>query len=227
MPFSEKTINDFILSDGIKYESHVRYFADYISNIDEQKRVFSNGIWTDLVIESINQFIIEKGISSKARAKHYRTGLRNYFNYLLEKGVIRNSEFKLELAEGNSSKNSFLSKTNYFIENHPQLKENVSFNPYTDKDMSLLLSKCRELMDHQSKNQKKTYNDMLFAMVINFVYCFGTKYSVLRNIKINDLNFKYNYLYINGIKVHLNEKILDDLEKYINIRNNIKSESDV
>lgn len=223
------TFNEFLEHKNVNgYMTCISCLEKYLSDkkklIDEDIKVYFQGIRSEELIKSVDYYIDINSVTSYGAVNRYVSCLKEYFLFLVQNEYLKNDELIGEFAYKTSSKKSYRYKVNEFIKNNPKIIETQGFDSF--EEVEDLIHYCDEVMENEYYYSKVLESQMYFnkyrsALIIKLILLTGVLYRTLITIKRFDLDLKHNTITINDLTIHLPNRFLDQMEKYLEIRHEI------
>ena len=231
MLINEKLLAGFLTNKPEGYKSHIYSFDSFINDKIKGSDFlleYLMGISTSTIIDSIDYYIEKNKITSVNRVEHYATAIKEYVLYLFSNNFKFNQEFKNQILLPSFDKNSYWYRIKEHIREKENLNEQKSFNSLSNEEYEGIMIRCNEVINDSKyldkEISKNGFEDITSALLIKITLSFGLKYNVISNLKLKDIDFKYNTLNINGYSINLPNQLIDDLGIYEHIISLLKND---
>jgi len=204
------------------YDNNLNVFKDFL----DRKKISNNfvkeflqGIRTETIIESLNFYIEDRGLTSIDTALRYISCIKEYFAYNFHAELFENKELAAEIAYPTYSEKSFRYKVNNFISQDKRLLERNDFVALDENEILSLIVDCddtisSEKVQQASPKMQKYYNKFRSALIIKLIIFTGIRYEVLQKLPKQALDLKYNTIKVNGFTIHLPMNLRDQFFEY-------------
>lgn len=183
---------------------------------------FLQGFRTAGIIESLNFYIRENGLTSINTARRYSSCVGEFLRYVIHHNIIENRELEMELGAPAYNEKSFTFKINNYVSQDERLKETEGFIALNNTDRDSLIAECdntlkSEEIFEKAIKQQKYYNKFRSALILKLTLLTGITYKILREVRQNDLNLKHNLITINDLMIRLPINLSENFDRYENI----------
>jgi site-specific recombinase XerD len=133
-----ESIDTFIeLTEVVGYRNDLLVFKSFIETKQINDYTWLNylsGINTDVIIDSLNYYIVKNKVSSVSTAKRYASAVKEFFSFMFENNYIFKNSFFHELSFKFDNEESYSYQINRAISKNQGLKdaESVAFHDETD-----------------------------------------------------------------------------------------------
>jgi len=205
------------------YNEDLRILSKYLIQkgiTDKTCKQFLQGMRTETIIESLDDYIEDSNIRSQARAYKYFSCIKEFFLWLTSEDIIENRSLVQEFGYTTSSHKSYQYKVNKFIDNHPILKKGKTYEPRGFKEIEDLIEYCdRKVLDDEATIRRaldtpKYFNKYRSALIIKLMILTGIKYEVIYSLMADCLDIKHNSIEINSFKIRLPYRLMDQFLRY-------------
>ncbi|MFC4305950.1 hypothetical protein [Cohnella boryungensis] len=210
------------------YEKDLLVFDKFLKSKkvnDETWSHFLGGANTELVIDSLKFYIQSSNgkVNAISTANRFVSVLVEYFQYAIEVQHISNKELYEEMNAPIYSDRSFRSRINSWISNN--LKDKESIRVFSEVEIIDLIKDCNETLGMLLNDDDDFDKKFVPALILKLIIFTGIKYRIVPRLKVQSFNIRYGTIDINNFTIHLPYKLIDQLDKYLSIRNK-KSSSD-
>lgn len=218
------------------YKSKIYVFYNFLTKEkginDKSYQSYLEAMKINEVEESLDYYIVSNAIKSESISWHFISVVKRYFSFIYKLG-IRNVNLLKSFGLSEEHPDSFQSIIGKKIFNDPRLEKKDSKSEITWEEAKILISECdqriKELIEEDKildyKEYASKYNDYLSSLMIKLILFTGIPYRVVKDIKFDDLNKVHNTICINEYYIHLPNKISEQLDFYIDLRNEIRNNS--
>ncbi|MED4297368.1 hypothetical protein P4678_22295 [Priestia megaterium] len=247
----EETVDRFLkrqkegeyLSDAsiIRYRHKLNIFNEYLTIkckvTEDTFETYLRGILADHILNSLDFYIETRDIKCEDTARSYISAIKEYFRYINKEENLKNN-----LVESFSYDQDFEGSFSYVFENKIKqlratkiLEYPKQVSPIDENEFERLRIHCDKTIREAKINNifkegavyRGPYNRLISALIVKLMLFSGIKFESVSSIKISDLNLKYNTIKINGYITHLPNNLSDQLRKYKEFRDRIKTNSEI
>lgn len=222
-----KSVSEFLnykLVDG--YETNLDVFSEFlkIKGITQQTiEPFFQGARSEFLLESLNYYIDSRNVTSFGASGRYASCMKEYFLYITQKEYIKNNELIAEFGYPTYSDKSYQYKVNNYLDNKKEITASDGFEMFLTNQIDHLINDCNQIMNDDyilSKvdNSQMYYNKFRSAIMIKLILLTGTTYRTMTKINISDVDLQHCLITINDLTIHLPNKLIDQLRKYVEVR---------
>ena len=210
------------------YAPRINAFASFLREEkeigDRNFKEYLTAINSDIILEALNKYIIDKSIRKETVAYFYATAVKDYFYYLNELG-IENEHLMKEFAYKNNK--SYEKKITEFVENNPNLEKVESKSPLDFEDIKILIAAidekiekaiCNPIVITCDRDKYNPFNDLSYFLVLKIMIFAGTEYVGLRSLEEKCLDVTRRKITINTYTLHMPDNLGEQLIEYINIK---------
>lgn len=231
------TIKDAFIDaskDGSKivYSRKIQVFTDYLVDrcgVNEfNSKETLRGIGTDKILDSIEYYVENYGISFKSTVENYVTVVKSYFSFVSKEYNIHNDNFDSNTKSGILD-DLVSSKLEQLGLSKSKMKE-----PISDDEFNLLIDSCNRHINNFDLSEYSIddkYNGdssaFISAVLMKLVMYTGIKNAVIGTIRKRDYNYELNQIKINGMWLDLPNGLALDLKKYNKLREIVISKKGV
>lgn len=206
----QEAITTFHATKNGIYRHEIDNFTHYITEVKRRSldEVFS-GIRTEYIIESLEYVINDAPYSTYSMANKYKSAISEFFNFLIGKEIIQNTDFYNELVAKPLNPISYNLRMNTHIVNHNRLKEAKTVDALSDVEAIKLIADCDIILEEKKDNI--TY--LSGCLSIKVMLLTGIKFEVLSAIPFSA--FSNGILDINRYKIHMPTKLNKQIADYV------------
>ncbi|WP_372663773.1 hypothetical protein [Cohnella sp.] len=201
---------------------------------DKSYQSYLEGMKTEEIIESLNDYIISNKINSESVAWHYISVVKRYFLFIYEvKNLkIQNENLIKSFSLSQDNIDSFAYKIKKEIFENSNLERKDSKTELTQEEVEVLISECdqqiKELLNGgkilEYKKYPSQYNDFTSCLIIKLLLFTGAKYQIIINLGSSDLKLSQQTIIINGYCIRLPINLFTQLLEYTKIKQKIQSD---
>lgn len=219
------------------YGPRINAFALFLQKekgvVDKNFKEILSAINTDIIIESLGDYIINNSIKKETAAYFYARTVKDYFYYLSSIG-IENEHLMKEFAYKNQ--NSYERKIYSYIENNPKLKKVEAKEAVDFEEIKMLIvaidEKIEEAFNSSEiftciKDKYNPFNDLAYLLGLKIMIFTGVDYGGLRTLKSDCVNVPKRKITINSYTIHLPDMLGDQLIKYVSVKQKREIQSDI
>lgn len=211
------------------YVPRIYSFAKFLQEeknvTDKNYKEYLSALKMDVIIDSLENFIISNQIKKKSVAFFYARTVKKYFCYLNDIG-IENVELLKTFAYTNSK--SYDNKIRKYIENNATLemvetKEAVDF-----EEIKLLITSINEQIEECindvevltcTESRYNPYNNLVYLLGLKLMIFTGIDYAGIRKLEVNCFDCKKLKITINTYTIHVPDNLGEQLSIYEYIKN--------
>ncbi len=224
-------MSEFIVdksADG--YGNIMNYFKEFVLDVEHiNKASIKNcfqGIRAEFLIKSLGWYIDSKSIASFGASSKYISCIKEYFVYIIDNEYIENNELMSEFGYPAYSDKSFRYKVNHYLAENPSISKGPGYDLFDLETIKDLISECDKTLNDDyilSRVNKMQiyYNKYRSALMIKLIIYTGIAYRIIPTISLCDLDVQHCSITINGLTVHLPNRIIDQFAKYLEIRESL------
>ena len=211
------------------YVPRIYSFANFLqrekSVTDKNYKEYLSAMKLDVIIESLENFIINNQIKKKSVAFFYAKTVKKYFGYLNDIG-IENEELLKYFAYTNSK--SYDNRIRKYIENNPTLKIVETKDAVDFEEIKLLITSIDEQIEecikdddimNCMKNRYNPYNNLVYLLGLKLMIFTGIDYAGIRKLEAGCFDSKKLKITINTYTIHLPDNLGEQLSEYEMIKN--------
>ena len=206
------------------YVPRIYSFANFLQGeknvTDKNYKEYLSAMKMDVVIESLENFIINNQIKKKSVAFFYAKTVKKYFGYLNDIG-IENEELLKSFAYTNSK--SYDNRIRKYIENNATLKMVETKDAVDFEEIKLLITSIDEQIEECIKdddvmtcmeNRYNPYNNLVYLLGLKLMIFTGIDYAGIRKLQAGCFDSKKLKITINTYTVHLPDNLGEQLSEY-------------
>ena len=187
---------------------------------------YFNEMTPESIIESLNYYVLEKGVTSEYTARFYISVIKEYFRYLKETLSIENEKLISSFGLGRQDTNSFVYKVNTYIKrmlDEKLLVEGSEILPLSDTDISYIAGFCDKHLNNEIKGSITRFNAYIKSLMIKMMIYIGVSLDVINQIRYSDINLEKGTIVVSKYTIHIPYKLRRQLEYYLTKMRTFKS----
>lgn len=210
------------------YVPRIYSFATFLQNeknvTDKNYKEYLSAMKVDVVIQSLENFIISNHIKKKSVAFFYAKTVKKYFVYLNDIG-IENEELLKSFAYTNAK--SYDNIIRKYIENNETLKMIETKDAVDFEEIKLLITSIDEQIEECIKdddvmtcmeNRYNPYNNLVYLLGLKLMIFTGIDYAGIRKLESGCFDSKKLKITINTYTIHLPDNLGEQLTAYETIK---------
>lgn len=174
------------------------------------------------IFDALWYYIRSNKISSEDTCDLFVSVVKGFYRFLSSIAFIRNDEL-IKSLDHNMPDYNFLTKYEAFKKRLKQdkiIRFPSKAAPLEEHQIIELKNRCIEdFMNNLKVSNKRQYHTLMTTIMVRLVIYTGLSQRMMVNLDVQDYDPKNGILNINKIKVKLDEKLNEDLTKYLSIRN--------
>jgi len=211
------------------YVPRIYSFANFLQGeknvTDKNYKEYLSAMKMDVIIESLENFIINNQIKKKSVAFFYAKTVKKYFGYLNDIG-IENEKLLKSFAYTNSK--SYDNRIRKYIENNATLKMVETKDAVDFEEIKLLITSIDEQIEECIKdddimtcmeNRYNSYNNLVYLLGLKLMIFTGIDYAGIRKLKAGCFDCKKLKITINTYTIHLPDNLGEQLSEYELVKN--------
>lgn len=218
------------------YAPRIHSFASFLQReknvTDKNYKEYLSAMNLDVIIESLEDYIISNQIKKKSVAFFYARTVKLYFYYLNDNGIENENLIK---AFAYTNVRSYDNQIRKYIENNAALQMVETKDAIEFEEIKFLITAIDEQIEESVRDDEimtcvsqrcNPYNNLVYLLGLKLMIFTGIDYAGLRKLTANCFDSKRLKISINTYTLHLPDHLGEQLATYETIKHTRKINGD-